>query len=393
MDLARIKAIAVLGYNFNLHMLRSLVRRSKQDQAELFLSYFREDRLANLSEKAHRESLEFEDCVACGLCPASCRVMEASSGRFLGPMHIAAAASRSYPDLFHDADSIFLCAVCGQCEPACPEGVPVARMAASMRAMVWKVAPEVIPPAYQEARRNLESYGNIYGQPPGLESKSTGTDTALVLGPFLKRRPDTCGRIIEVLEKLGYEPALVNEGSIGGVAESIGLSPDTGWTAGLENFKTVIVADPDVWLALNKHELLEKQEVMFITTAVQEKLAGLDLGKVVDGPAALHDPAALGRYSGVAAEFRGLLESLGVELAPLREELDQAPPLGWEGGLDLVSPETARNLVQFRLSEASRAGAATFITPCYQDAALSREHGGDQVPVRYLMDILHEALL
>ncbi len=393
MDLARLKSIAVLGYNFNLHILRSLLRRDKEDQAELFLSYFQEDRINGLSEKEHGESLRFEGCVACGLCPASCRVMEISNGRFLGPQHIACAASRSYPDLYNDADSLLLCAVCGQCEPVCPEGVPIASIARAMRSMIWRVAPEVLPEACFIARDNLEAYGNIYGEPVPLEGAAADSDTALVLGPLLRRHAEESGRVIETLYRLGYEPALAEEGSIGGVAESLGLTPDTSWINDLAGFKNVIVADPDVWLALLKSDALERSRIMFITQAVEEKLGELDLSGAVQGPVAVHDTAALGRYSTVSADVRRLLSSTGIETVPLGEELDNAPPIGWEGGLNLVDPQFAGHLVRARFEDALQAGAGTLVTPCFQDVTLAREHAGrHELAVKYLMDMVYEAL-
>jgi Fe-S oxidoreductase len=393
MDLARVKAIAVLGYNFNLHLLRSVFRRNKEDQKKLFLEYFKEDNITGLSEKEHRDALDFEGCVACGLCPASCRVMELSEGKFLGPMHIAASAGRSFPDLHNDADSIFLCAVCGQCGPACPEDVPIARIAASMRAMIWKVAPQAVPPVYQTARENLRAHGNIYGGRQIPPNKKGDTNTALVLGPFLQRHPEAAKRALAVLDKLGYAPALVEEGTLAGVAESMGLEPDTEWIQNLLPYRNIIVADPDLWLALKKRPELQSSRVLFITGAVEEKLDDTGLGGLVEGPVAVHDTAALARYSTVAADLRDLLRNRGVEIMPLPEEMENAPPLGWEGGLDMAAPDMTAKLVRSRLEEAEKAGARLLITPCFQDVAVCREHGGESpVRVEYLMDLFHKAL-
>ncbi len=393
MDLARVKAIAVLGYNFNLHLLRSVFKRNKEDQKKLFLDYFNEDNITGLSEKEHRDALDFEGCVACGLCPASCRVMELSKGKFLGPMHIAASAGRSFPDLHNDADSIFLCAVCGQCEPVCPEDVPIARMAASMRAMIWKVAPQAVPPAYKTALENLRAHGNIYGEPQVRPNPKKDTDAVLVLGPALQRDSQAAERIIAVLEKLGEEPALVEEGALGGLAESMGLEPDTAWIKNLLSYKNIIVADPDLWLALKKSPELQSSRVLFITEALEEKPGGTSLDKLIEGPAAVHDPAALARYSTVAADIRDILREGKVEIVPLPDEMENAPPLGWEGGLDMAAPDMAAKLVRLRLGEAEKAGARTLLTPCFQDVVVAREHGGESpVRVEYLIDLFHKAL-
>lgn len=397
MDTSRIKSIAVLGYYFNRHLIRSLIPGKEADQAELFLSYFRDDRIASFTEAEHEALAAFEGCVACGLCPSRCRVMEHAPGRFQGPMHIAVSASRSHPDFVNDLDNILLCAACGQCEPICPSRVPVSRIASTMRAMIWRVLPESMPAAYQKAREDLENHGSIYGPEPEHDSKiNGGAKVALVLGPLLRQDPARSNNILEVLEKLGCKAGLVEEGTIGGVAESLGLVPDTDWVTKLAQSTagTVIVADPEVWTSLVNDERLEGRQVKFLLETIAEKWpSGLSLCDVVEGVATVHDTWPLARSSSLWRLSREFFDQGKVELVEMEDHGDESPPLGWEGGIELVDPDLAAALARARIADAKAAGAGNIITLSPADTRTLETAGVDNgLSVSYLFDIIHRIL-
>ncbi len=373
MDIARWKSIAVLGYNFNLHLLRSLIPRRKKDQAELFLGYFRDDRIAALTAEEQESLEQLQGCVVCGLCPAYCRVMEQSPGRFKGPMHIAATASRSQPEFAHDLDSILLCAVCGQCEPICPERVPVSKAARHMRAMIWRVAGELLPEAYKNASLNLAQHGNIYGPPRAEASHREDAEALLVLGPLLRRHPGRANAARETLAGLGYDIATIEEGTIGGVARDIGLAPDTAWVDRLQSHPAgkVIVADPEAWLALADDERLAGKRPTFILEAIMERRPeGAALKDRVKGPVAVHEPCPLARHSYMGELARGMLERASLQVVEMDPAGIWSPPMGWEGGIDLAHPELAERLARSRLEDARDAGAASIVTLCADDALM-----------------------
>jgi heterodisulfide reductase subunit C len=390
MDAERIKALAVLGYNFNLHLFRSVLPREKKDQMEKFLGFFREDRISALTPDEYREIVNFERCVVCGLCPAHCRPMEEAPGRFLGPMHLAASSSRSHPEFVHDLDSLTLCAACGQCEPICPETVPVAAIAPAMRAMLWRVAAETLPPPYRQAAANLRAHGNIYGQPAAttLPSKD-GAEAALVLGPRLRLLPDLSARLAETLARLGYDLTAAPEGSIGGVAQSLGLVPDTAWVdaLGRSAVGAVIVADPEEWPALRADPRLAGKTVSSALSAVAEKWpAGMTFPNIA-APAAVH-----GRNPGQVGQARELLQQGGLATVELDRPGAGIPPVGWEGGIELVDPELASRLARRRLADARSAGAKTLVFLSADDAALLGQEGMEGVEPIFFFDLVHQAL-
>ena len=388
-DAERIKALSVLGYNFWLHLFRSLLPREKKDQAELFLSYFRDDRIANFTPEEYREIDRFEACVVCGLCPGHCRVMEEAPGRFFGPMHLAACASRSQPEFIADRDSLLLCAACGQCEPVCPEAVPVARVATAMRDMIWRVAAELLPPAYHTAAENLAAHGNIFG--PASVPAGSATGAALVLGPRLRRMPDSAANLVELLRRLGLPATPVAEGSIGGEARSLGLLPDTAWVDALaaSSAATIFVADPEAWLCLAADPRLKQKTVQpALLAAIEKWPAG---AKLPPGPVAVHDGAAFGRRSPVAARVREFLAAAGATVVEMDRPGESAPPVGWEGGIELVDPELAGRLAARRLADARRAGARILLALSADDYALLSGQKVDGVEVVFIFDLLGRA--
>jgi Fe-S oxidoreductase len=217
-----------------------------------------------------------------------------------------------------------------------------------------------------------------------------------VLGPALLGDAARAGRAAGALQKRGLDATGVNEGSVGGVAASLGLSPDTAWVDALggSGARTVIVADPDEWVCLKDDARLEGRSVKFILEAVAEKMPeGLSLASLVKGRAAVHDTQALGRKSSLWKLAREVLGRGGVELVEMEEHGEWSPPVGWEGGLELVMPGLAAMLARARLDDAARAGASSLIVFSAADAALLEKAGVDhEVSVHYFLDMLHQAL-
>jgi len=393
MDSARIKSIAVLGYHFNLHIIKSIFTSKKENQAELFKSYFREDRIAPLTLEEHEALEAFQNCVTCGLCPAHCTVMDTAAGKFKGPMHIAATASRSHPDFVHDLDSIVLCAVCGQCEPICPEGVPIAEMSATMRRIIWRVAAEHMPESYRAAEANLRCEKNVYGKPADFELPTRDdADTIYVAGPYESARdPESAIKACSLLEKMGRKVKGIKGGSVGGVAESLGLTPDRGWLEELARDPAgeIVTSDPELWLALSKEKSLEPKSVKSIIHVISEEAE--KLGKLkVEGPAVFHLPYPFARGAD-APDVLGFLREMGVELTEPDPSGEDSPPLGWEGGIELADPELAGSLASRRASDALRAGAVSIITLCPADRSALRDRESG-IRVEYLVDMVYDLL-
>ena len=393
MDLKQIKAISVLGWNFGWHMLRAVVPHKKEDQAEKFRGYFRPDRITGFTAAEHQAILEFENCTVCGICSAHCRVMAISAGRFLGPEHLAASASRSQPDFFADASSLYLCAACGQCEPDCPESVPVSRMTMHMRSMISRVAPEVIPGPIQTAAANLAQHGNIYGAAPALAlPRRPDAEFILFLGCRERMAPAQAASKVSLLQKLGVTVTGIDETCCGGVPETLGLETPVAAR------DRILAAGPKKVLTLCPHctesfrrdpALAEKIEIRHLVEVLAERVPAGAAAKTLAAPVAFHDPCHLARGCGLIQEPRDLLRRLKLDLVEMNEIGDRAPCCGAGGGLALTDPELSKRVAQSRLAEAKQAGAKTLLTACAgcRDQFLSARQDGDPA-VRMLEDIL-----
>ncbi len=397
MDAAKIKAISVLGYNFWIHVFKSLIPKDKEDQAELFREYFKEDRIAPFTLAEHEELKAFSSCVSCGLCPAHCRVMSLSDGAFPGPMRMALSTSRSHPDFIYDLDALCLCAVCGQCEPVCPEAVPVSRIASSMRRMAWRVSPESMPAAYLEARDNLEAHGNPYGREDGPAlPRRDEADAVLILGPRLRLLPDKVSTIELCLAKLGAQVTGFEEGNAGGIVDALGLEADREWIGRLAESgqERIIVADPETWAALKNDPSLSQKKITFLLEEILERWPeDLHLVDTLEMPAAVHEPSVLARGAFPPEAIQRLFAKSRLEPANMSPCGTFSPPAGWEGGLELVAPELSIKVARERLFDAKEAGAKTIIALCPSDAAVLDKAWREGLPEAvYFMDAIYSAL-
>jgi len=368
MDLKQLKALSVLGWNFGLHLLRAAVPRRQEDQAEKFRSYFRPDRITSFTPEEHLAILEFESCTLCGICSSHCRVMARSAGKFLGPEHLAASASRSQPEFASDAPSLYLCAVCGQCEPDCPEQVPVARMAMHMRSMIRRVAPAVMPQPIQAAAHNLAQHGNIYGQAPALAlPRRPDAEFTLFLGCRERMAPERVQQRLKLLDHLAIRVTGVDESCCGGVPETLGLDPPPAVSEKIlaAGPKKVLTVCPHCTEALRRNPALkDKVEVSHLAEVLAERIPSGTKARDIPTPVAFHDPCHLARGCGLIQEPREVLRRLGVELKEMAESGDRAPCCGAGGGLALVDPALGKEVARSRLADAKAAGAKTLITAC-----------------------------
>ena len=84
-------------------------------------------------------------CTSCGACDDVCPILrrqtEIPAGDFLGPMGFVLAGARGAPHFADISDSLAIfqgpvCAGCGRCDAACPEGIPILRLASEAAAQL-----------------------------------------------------------------------------------------------------------------------------------------------------------------------------------------------------------------------------------------------------------------
>jgi len=120
--------------------------------------------------------MNHHDCSGCGLCLLVCPVWRESRDVRLTPKGRARAVQHgaTREDL---AASVAGCTLCGACEPACPEELPLVDMVLELRSGA----------AFPQVSRQ----------------RSSGAKNLLVAGPALHADPERCARTLALLE--GYD--------------------------------------------------------------------------------------------------------------------------------------------------------------------------------------------
>ncbi len=395
-DAKQLQAISYLGWNFGLHVLRSVnpARKKDPDQAELFRSYFLEDRITSFSQAEHEQLISFGTCINCGICLDNCRVMAMSKGKFLGPEHIAISSSRSQPEFFADADSIFRCAACGQCEPRCPESVPISAMTTHMRSIIGRVRPDSIPAVYAQYEENLRKSGLIYGNSKIEKVPCEGKPQAvLFMGCKESLIPERAERLMQIVRSLGIKFTTIDEVCCGGVPASLGF--DSGHDLPkklLESGAEMVITVCPHCNSVLKHdpELGRKMDIRHIVEVIADNPRD-SLG--LNSPVVFHDPCHLGRGSGVMDQPRKILRDGGADLREMNESGLDAPCCGAGGGLIFTDPDLAQAVAKSRIRDAKAAGAGMLVTECFSCKDVfqkAREEGDPQVSL--LTDLVYYSI-
>jgi Fe-S oxidoreductase len=386
-DIERIKALSVLGYNFGLHLLRSVIPRKKEDQAEKFKGYFQKDWINAFTREEIELIYNFENCTVCGLCPETCLPSALSNSKFLGPEHLITCAGRSQPEYFADIDDFFRCTLCARCEQTCPEEVKISELALLMRRWIYRVNPSEFWSIFPEVKKNLEQFGNPFGKEKPVSQKMTGkSKSVLFLGcrEMVKAEPS---RWIELADKLKLNAELVSGVCCGGFLEEIGaenLSP------GLEkllarNPGEVITVCPHCYYQLKK-KLPESIPVKFILEMIPESI---EPGTGKAQRALYHDPCFLGRKMGIIDKPRALIKRLGYELIEFSQSGMLGECCGGGGGLFWYDNEMAQRISGQKISEAKKLGVNLILTECGLCKELMQKAGeADKIEVKRISELL-----
>ncbi|MHA1654058.1 MAG: (Fe-S)-binding protein [Candidatus Thorarchaeota archaeon] len=132
----------------------------------------------------HGQELEVvrsvEQCMNCGLCLNHCPVVRAVGvDRFSGPRGIAVELSRSPPEYWSTADTIYLCTGCGTCREVCPKNVDIPSVVILMRARIFKRRSDLVPKSLLQLSETLTKYGLAFTPWEDEEDKAESRDARL----------------------------------------------------------------------------------------------------------------------------------------------------------------------------------------------------------------------
>ncbi len=104
-----------------------------------------------------------ESCINCGLCIQHCPVVAAVGvNRFSGPRSIAIELSRSPPEFWATADTVYLCTGCGTCREICPKNVNIPEVVNMIRARIFEHRPDLVPKGLHIVREVISKYNLVF---------------------------------------------------------------------------------------------------------------------------------------------------------------------------------------------------------------------------------------
>jgi len=338
---------------------------------------------------------EFDQCIKCGLCLASCPVckellLEKYSPR--GKIQLARYYSQGDLDVTDHYREIFArCLLCGACSVTCPSGVDLRKVFVSMREQIAnrrgfhptmeKVVESLVAHHNISDEDNQErgEWRDLLKETPEHMYEKDRADAVYFVGcvasffPMVQSIPQNLVRI--------FDAAHVDFAILGGEE----------WCCG---FPLIGAGVPEKVQALLEHNL-EKVEALgatrvifscpscyqtwkdyyntdlelFHSTEFIDKLIG-------DGAIALkdinttvtyHDPCDLGRNSGVYDAPRNILRSIpGLTFVELEKNRAQSVCCGGGGNLEMTDSNLSGTVAHRKIEEIQRTGAKSVVTSCQQ---------------------------
>ncbi|MCF8145277.1 MAG: (Fe-S)-binding protein [Deltaproteobacteria bacterium] len=338
---------------------------------------------------------EFDQCIKCGLCLATCPVGKAlflekytPRGKVQLAKRYAAGdleISKQYRDIFAK------CLLCGSCTVTCPSGVDQKAVFLAMREEIVK--KQGLHPNVKAAvdsllvNHNISDEDNaergdwrddIRGLPEHMYEKEHADVVYFVgcVASFFPMVQSIPRNMVRILESAGVNFAIL-------AGEE--------WCCG---FPLIGAGAPEEMKALMDHNLekvkaLGAREVVFScpscyrtwkehyptdlklshSTQVMERLikeGSISLGELKE-TVTYHDPCDLGRNAGVFDPPREILRAVpGLTFVELAGNRNQSVCCGGGGNLEMADAALSGRVAQNKIEEVRQTGARTVITACQQ---------------------------
>jgi Fe-S oxidoreductase len=281
----------------------------------------------------------------------------------------------------------------------------------------------------QEALANLGRYGNSFGQserarakwtqpvkPKLKDARKEPVEYLWFVGDYAAYSAglaDVTRKTAEVFQKAGLDFGLLYEAerNAGNDVRRVGeeglfemLVEKNVEAMGKATFKTIVTTDPHSYNALKNeypsngsgpHPVLHYAELLDqLITSGQIKFS-----KKLDYTVTYHDPCYLGRYNGVYAAPRRVIEATGCKLVEMPRHHDQAFCCGAGGGRIWMEEGAVKERPsESRIREAvALDGVTAFVVACPKDITMYRDAvkttGQEaRLAVKDLIELVYEAL-
>ena len=359
---------------------------------------------------------EFDQCIKCGLCQATCPVckellLEKYTPR--GRVQLAKCYSRGDLNLSsHFRDIFARCLLCGACSVTCPSGVDLKKVFTEMRAEIGRETG--LHPSMQEMVRSISAKHNISGEDnaeraewiaqvkdvPEHTYQKNRAQVAYFVGcvssfsPMVQKIPASLCQLMAAAKVdftvLGGEEwccgfPLLNAGVPDKVEKLIEHNLDRVKALGAQS---VVFSCPScfrTWKERYDTDLELFHDTQFIETLIQD---GAISFRRMDMTVSYHDPCDLGRNGGVFDAPRQILRSIpGLTLVELENSRTKGVCCGGGGNLEMADPGLSGAVAQKKIEEIQRTGAKTVVTSCQQCVRTIKGRARRQKVALDVMDI------
>lgn len=338
---------------------------------------------------------EFDQCIKCGLCLATCPVgkelfLEKYTPR--GKIQLAKRYAAGDLDISEHYRDIFAkCLLCGACSVTCPSGVELKEVLVGMREEIVRKGD--IHPNVEPAIESLVVNHNISGEknsergdwrddinelPEHMYEKEQAEVVYFVgcvssFFPMVQAIPQNMVRILEAAD-VDFTILAGGEWCCGfpligaGTPDRMGelIKHNIEQVKGLGASKMVFSCPScyRTWKEYYKTDLEFFHSTQFIQRLIKD--GSVSLGELHE-TVTYHDPCDLGRNGGVFDAPREVIGSIsGLTLVELENNRAQSICCGGGGNLEMADSGLSGSIARNKLAEIQRTGAKTLVTSCQQ---------------------------
>lgn len=340
-------------------------------------------------------AIEFEQCIKCGLCLATCPVCkELLLEKYTPRGKVQLARFYQHGDLAlsdHYRDIFARCLLCGACAATCPSGVELTKLFLGMRGEIAK--DRGLQPSMEKVAEFLLNNHNISDEDnedrgewteflkdlPEHGYQKDRAEVAFFVGcvaslfPMVQKIPQN---LVQIMDAAGTDFAilggeewccgfpLIGAGVPEKAEEMMAHNLDKVKALGVEK---VVFSCPSCYRTWKEYyhtdlELLHDTE--YIDGLIKDGY--ITLGELT-GTVTYHDPCDLGRHGGIYEAPREILRSIpGIELVELENNRARSVCCGGGGNVEMADPDLSASVAQKKIDEIQRTGADMVVTSCQQ---------------------------
>jgi len=378
-----------------------------------------------------RQMLDFYTCTECGRCQDVCPAY--TSAQILSPKLLMMnlrenLTTRGVKPLIPDTVSeqvLWSCTTCYACDQECPLFIQRVKTIVDMRR--YLVSEGRMDAQLQEALAKLGRYGNSFGQsernrakwavtlqPKVKDARKEPVEYLWFVGDYASYSPsvvDLTRKTADAFQRAGLDFGILYEGerNAGNDVRRVGeeglfemLVEKNVAALGKSNFKTIVTTDPHTFNSLkNEYPADATRNTQHYAELLDQLITSgkLKFNKQLTYTVTYHDPCYLGRYNGVYAAPRRVIEATGCKLVEMPRHGDRALCCGAGGGRIWMEEGTVKERPsESRIREAAALdGVQVFVAACPKDITMFRDAvkttGSEaRLVVKDLIELVYEAM-